>query len=169
LRGLEGVDVTVLREGLYCESWPLYFGYYFALKREERTEVVVAGDGKVSWTGIGDMALCTAKILAEPGAKWAGRTVYLSQKKTRTLGDVAGIVSKFRGEEVGLKVVERKKYEDYYVGRGMQRASVEWWSSTFDALRDGECAIEDDTLETILKEAGRTPKSLDETIEAMMQ
>ncbi|EAT84777.1 hypothetical protein HBH56_147400 [Parastagonospora nodorum] len=169
LRGLEGVGVTVLREGLYCESWPLYFGYYFGLKGEKRREVVVAGDGKVSWTSIDDMAFCTAKVLAEPGEKWAGRTVYLSQKKTRTLEDVAGIVSRVRGEEVGLKVVERKEYEDYYVGRGMERASVEWWSSTYDALRDGECAIDDDTLETILKEAGRTPKSLDETIEEMMQ
>lgn len=169
LRGLEGVKVTVLREGLYCESWPLYFGYYFGLKGEERREVVVAGDGEVSWTSIADMAFCTAKILAEEGGKWAGRTVYLSQKETRTLGDVAGIVSRVRGEEVGLKVVERKEFEDYYVGRGMERASVEWWSSTYDALKDGECAIEDDTLETILKEPGRTPTSLEETVEKMMQ
>ncbi|KAH7561888.1 hypothetical protein BM1_02992 [Bipolaris maydis] len=40
------VGTTVMREGLYSESWPLYLGYYFGLGAEKRTEVVVAGDGE---------------------------------------------------------------------------------------------------------------------------
>jgi uncharacterized protein YbjT (DUF2867 family) len=168
LSKVEAVQVTVIREGLYNESWPLYFGYYFKLKEETRKEVLVAGDGQISWTGIPDMAFCTAKILSEPSDKWAGKTFYLSQKKTWTLNDIAGIVSKARGEKVSLKMVSRKEYEDHYVGTGMEKASVEWWSSTYDALKDGECAINDDTLETILKEAGRTPKPLEETIGEML-
>ena len=57
---------TIIREGLYNESWPLYFGYYFGLKEEARKEVVVAGDGPVSWTSVPDMAFGTAKVLAAP-------------------------------------------------------------------------------------------------------
>lgn len=164
------VKVTVLREGLYNESWPLYFGYYFGLKEEARQEVVVAGDGPISWTAIADMAFATAKILSAASEAWAGRTVYLSQKKTWSLADIAGIVSKIRGEQVSLKVVSRKEYEEFYVnGKGMERASVEWWSSTYDALRDRECAIDDATLEDFLKRAGRSPKPLEDTIEAMLK
>jgi uncharacterized protein YbjT (DUF2867 family) len=164
------VRVTVIREGLYNESWPLYFGYYFGLREESRREVLVAGDGRISWTAIPDMGYATAKVLSEPGEKWAGKTFYLSQKRTWSLRDVAGIVSKVRGEEVGLKVVSRSEYEEYYVGeKGMERASVEWWSSTYDALEDGECAIEDGTLEAILKEAGREPVPLEKTIEEMLR
>jgi uncharacterized protein YbjT (DUF2867 family) len=164
------VKVTILREGLYNESWPLYFGYYFGLKQEERQEVLIAGDGQISWTSIPDMAYATAKVLSERSEKWAGKTFYLSQKRTWSLKDIAGIVSKVRGEEVTLRHIDRKEYEDFYVGeKGMEKPSVEWWSSTYDALKDGECAIVDDTLETILREDGRTPKTLDETIEEMMK
>ncbi|KAH9865131.1 hypothetical protein IAQ61_009078 [Plenodomus lingam] len=164
------VRVTVVREGLYSESWPLYFGYYFGLKGETRREVVVAGDGGVSWTSIADMAFCTAKVLAAPGEAWAGKTFYLSQRRTWTLADIAQIVGEVRGKEVRVKVVSRKEFEEYYVRtKGMERPAVEWWSSTYDALEDGECAIEDPTLETMLKEAGRTPKALEETIKEMMR
>lgn len=172
LKGLEGegkVKVTILREGLYNESWPLYFGYFFKLKGETRKEVLAAGDGPISWTSIPDMAFGTAKILSQPSDEWKGRTFYLSQKKTWTLRDIAGIVSKVKGEEVQLRVVGRKEYEDFYVNEmGMEKASVEWWSSTYDALKDGECAIDDSTLEQILKEAGREPETLEGTIEKMM-
>lgn len=162
------VKVTILREGLYNESWPLYFGYYFGLKDEGRGEVVVAGDGRVSWTAIADMAYGTARILAARGKEWEGRMVYLSQREVWTLRDVAGMVGKSKGREVELKVVGRKEYEEFYVGQGKEKASVEWWSSTYDALEDGECAIEDETLEELLKEGGRVPKSLEETVREML-
>ncbi|KAF9698281.1 hypothetical protein EKO04_003884 [Ascochyta lentis] len=163
------VRVTIIREGLYNESWPLYFGYFFGLKDETREEVFVAGDGPISWTSIPDMGYGTAKILAAPSEEWSGKTFYLSQKKTWTLHDIAQIISKIKGGEIKLKVVSRKEYENYYTERGTERASVEWWSSSYDALKDGECAIEDPTLEGLLKEADRTPKPLEETIEEMMK
>lgn len=75
-----------------------------------------------------------------------------------------------RGEKVELKIVSRKEFEDYYVkNKEMERLAVEWWSSTFDAVKDGECDIKDTTLEEILKEAGRKPKPLEETVEEMMK
>ncbi|KAJ4410421.1 hypothetical protein N0V91_001907 [Didymella pomorum] len=163
------VNITVIREGLYNESWPLYFGYYFGLKDETRKEVLVAGDGPVSWTSIPDMAFGTAKVLAAPSEEWSGKTFYLSQKKTWTLQQIAEIVSKVRGEDVELKVVSRKEYEEFYAERGTERASVEWWSSSYDALKDGECAIDDATLENLLDEAGRSPKPIEETIGEMLK
>ncbi|OAL50041.1 NAD(P)-binding protein [Pyrenochaeta sp. DS3sAY3a] len=164
------VRVTVLREGLYSESWPLYFGYFFGLRGDARSEVVVGGDGAVSWTSIADMAFATAVILSQDRAKWAGRTVYLSQKATRTLGEIAGTVSRVLGREVRIKVVGREAYETYYVEEsGRERLSVEWWSSTYEALEEGECAIEDSTLENILGEVGRVPKGVDETIREMLE
>lgn len=163
------IKVTIIREGLYNESWPLYFGYYFGLKEETRKEVVVAGDGPVSWTSIADMAYGTAKVLVAPSEAWSGKTFYLSQKKTRTLQDVAQIVSEVQGKEVKLKVVGRKEYEDFYAEKGTERASVEWWSSSYDALKDRECAIEDPTLEVLLKEAGKTPEPLEDTIREMLK
>lgn len=171
LNELEGkVKSTVVREGLYNESWPLYFGYYFGLKDETRKEVLVAGDGPISWTSIPDMAYGTAKVLSASSDDWAGKTFYLSQKRSWTLQDIAGIVSKVKGEDVKLKVVSIKVYEDFYVNeKGMERPSVEWWSSSYDALKDEECKIDDGTLEKLLKEAGRQPKALEDTIAEMLR
>lgn len=163
------VKVTIIREGLYNESWPLYFGYYFGLKEETRKEVLVAGDGPISWTSIPDMAYATAKILAAPSDEWSGRTFYLSQKKTWTLQDIARIISNVSGRTIELKIVSRREYEDFYAEKGIERASVEWWSSSYDALKDGECAIDDSTLENLLKENGRYPVPLEETIEEMLK
>ncbi|KAF2116605.1 hypothetical protein BDV96DRAFT_518639 [Lophiotrema nucula] len=164
------VDYTVIREGLYNESWPLYLGYYFGLKEETRKEIVVAGDGPISWTSIPDMGFCTAKILAGSPDEWKSRTVYLSQSQTWTAKEIAEMISKAKGEEVQLKVVGRKEFEDYYAKeKGMERPALEWWSSSYDAVKDGECKIEDSTLEDMLKEAGRKPKSLEVTVQEMMK
>jgi uncharacterized protein YbjT (DUF2867 family) len=163
------VKITIIREGLYNESWPLYFGYYFGLKNETRKEVLVAGDGPISWTSIPDLGYATARILVAPSEEWAGKTCYLSQGKTWTLQDIAEIVSRVRNEQVELKVVNKKEYEDFYIGgKAREKASVEWWSSTYEALEAGECKIEDGTLEGFLREAGREPKTLEATIEEML-
>lgn len=163
------VDYTIIREGLYNESWPLYLGYYYGLREDKRKEVIVAGDGPISWTAIADMGFATAKIVVAPSEEWKGKTFYLSQNRTWTLEDIARIVSRARGEDVDLKIVSRKEHEEHYIKeKGMEKAAVEWWSSTYDAVKDGECDIKDTTLEDLLKEAGVTPISLDTTIEAMM-
>jgi uncharacterized protein YbjT (DUF2867 family) len=162
------VDHTIIREGLYNESWPLYFGYYFRLHDEKRPQVVVAGDGPISWTAIADMAFGTAKIVTAPSDVWKGKTVYLAQNKTCSLEEIARQVSSSQGRDIRLKTVSRKEYEDHYVVNGTDRASVEWWSTTYDALKDGECDIKDDTLEAMLREAGRKPKAIDETIAEML-
>jgi uncharacterized protein YbjT (DUF2867 family) len=163
------VAYSIIREGLYNESWPLYFGYYFGLRNEKRREIVVAGDGPISWTAIADMAFATAKIVAAPSEEWKDKTFYLSQNKTWTLEDIAHTVSKEIGEDVGIKVLSRKPHEDYYVNeKQMERPAVEWWSSTYEAIEDGECDIKDTTLEGILEEAGRKPKSLEATIKEML-
>jgi len=169
-KGREGLDYTIIREGLYNESWPLYLGYYYGLKEETRKEVVVAGDGPISWTSIADMAFGTARIVAGPSEKWTGKTIYLSQNRNWRLRDVAEMVTEVRQEIVKLKVVSKDEHIRHYVEeKGMDRAAVEWWASTYEALEDGECDIQDSTLEKMLWESGRKPKSMRETIVEMLQ
>ncbi|GAB7341771.1 hypothetical protein MBLNU457_g0103t1 [Dothideomycetes sp. NU457] len=166
----KGVDSTVLREGLYNESWPLYFGHY-DVAGDERTTVKVGGDSKISWTGIADLGLANALVLVAPREEWKGRTVYLSNtKEPRTIAEVAAMVSKAKGRDVGLEVVSRQEHERYYVQeRKMGKAMIEWWASTYDALRDQECLIKDDTFDTLLASKGRTPKRVEDTVSEMIQ
>ncbi|OJD29441.1 family transcriptional regulator [Diplodia corticola] len=169
-----GIDHTILREGLYNESWPLYLGHGELLTGgDEREEVVVAGDGRISWAAIDDLGLATAAILAagdeERARRWAGATATLATTAPVTLREVAAMVSKARGRKVELKVVGRDEHERYYVERrGVEEAYVKWWSTTYDAVRDGECDHQDPLLERILARfGGRKPKPIRETIEEM--
>lgn len=161
------VKYTILREGLYNESWPLYFGYY-DLKNDARSDIVTAGDGLISWTAIADLGLATALVIVEPSAKYAGQTFYLSGLKTHSLKDIAAIISKLKKKEVRLKTVPRDEYVDYYAKTGIERASVEWWSTTYAALNKNECSINDPTLTNLLSSRGVEPKPVEETIKEML-
>jgi hypothetical protein len=146
----------------------LYFGYYDP-KGDERDEVIVAGDGPVSWTGLGDLGLGTALVVAEGSARYVGKTFYLAGGETHSLEDVAGMVSKARGEEVRLKVVRREEYCRFHEEEmGTDKAEVKWWSSTYASLTNGDCMIEDRALEELLKRRGVRLKGFEETVKEML-
>jgi uncharacterized protein YbjT (DUF2867 family) len=165
----DGMKITMIREGLYNESWPLYFGHY-NIKGDDRSEVMVAGDGKISWTSIADLGFATAQVLAASGDTYAGRTIYLSNTMgAKTLKEIAEIVSKVKGKQIALKVVDRNEHEKFYVEeRKMDEGNVKWWAATYNALRDGECDIKDDTFDHLLAKKDRKAKPVEETIEEML-
>ncbi|KAK8086199.1 NAD(P)-binding protein [Apiospora phragmitis] len=158
------VQVTVLREGLYNESWPLYLGYFFDPKNDERGVVKLSRDGKICWTAIADLGVANALVLTQPGAEWAGKTCYLSTTPAgaRDMKEIAAMVLEARSEisgkkdgKVEVEIVGRQEHERHYVeDRGMDRPAVEWWSATYDALEDGECLIDDPTLGRLLDTVG---------------
>lgn len=167
LSGQKDFKYTLIREGLYNESWPLYLGHY-DFPGDDRMAIPVGGDSKISWTSIADLGLATALILTSTSRDWNGKMCYLSQKQTATLKDIAKMVSKARGKEVTLEIVEREDHEKYYVKeRKMDEAYVKWWAKTYDALRDNECSISDSTLEDLLGTKGVKPKPIEETIAEM--
>jgi hypothetical protein len=73
-----------------------------------------------------------------------------------------------------LKVVPREEYVRSYVEEmgmemGMEKANIEWWSTSYDALKCGECQIEDSTFGDLLSRRGGKPQSIHETVRAMLQ
>lgn len=164
------VASTVVREGLYNESWPLYLGYYDPAA-DDRGEVPLAGDGRICWTAIEDLGLGSALVLVAPGAEYAGKTFYLSTPPStaKTLREVAALVAAGRGRDVSVKKVDTLAHEGYYVGqRGMDALSVQWWVGTYDALEDGECLIDDSTLSRLLASRGKVPVPMEETVLSMV-
>ncbi|KAI1381646.1 NAD(P)-binding protein [Hypoxylon crocopeplum] len=163
--------VVFVREGLYNESWPLYLGYFDA-RTDDRGEVRVAADGRVCWTSIKDLGIASALVLVAPGDEYAGRTFYLSTspKGARSLAEVAALVAKARGRDVSVKIVGSEEYERHYVeDRRRDRPAVKWWASTYAALADGECLVDDPTLERLLATVGVKPTPIEETISAMVE
>lgn len=160
---------TIIREGLYNESWPLYFGHY-DVPSDYRSEVVTAGDSPISWTSIPDLGLANALILSDATSEWKDKTFYLSQRKAHTLSEIADMVSKARGKDVKFKTVSRGEHERFYVQeRGMPEPMITWWSKTYDALNDRECEIHDPTLEKLLARKGVKPTPMQETVQQMLK
>ncbi|EOD49033.1 putative -like family protein [Neofusicoccum parvum UCRNP2] len=169
LRMLSDTGYTIIREGLYNESWPLYLGHGDLSGQDDRGEVVVAGDGRISWAAIDDLGLATACILVDQPSGYAGVTLTLSTTTSATLQGVASMVSAAKGRQINLKVVGRDEHEKFYIEqRGIGPGYARWWSTTYDALRDNECENKDTTLERLLAKHGRKPKPLQETITEMV-
>ncbi|KAI4860638.1 NAD(P)-binding protein [Hypoxylon rubiginosum] len=167
--------VTILREGLYNESWPLYLGYFDvggADADTDRTEVPLAADGPVSWTAIADLGVGSALVLTAASAEWSGKTFYLSTRAAgaRGLAGIAKLVGEARGKAVGIKTVGRKEHERYYVQRRGEKEgpAVRWWAGTYEALEAGECAVDDPTLERLLERVGVKATGVEECIRAMV-
>lgn len=160
---------TIIREGLYNESWPLYFGHY-DLPNDDRTEIIVGGDGPASWTSIADLGLGTAIVLSEPVEKWTGKTFYLANTQNpKSLSDIVTMVSTAKGKDIALKVVPRAEHERHHIeDRGETDGMIKWWAKTYDALPENECKITDGTLEELLSRQGRKPTPLEETLREML-
>ncbi|KAG9693296.1 NAD(P)-binding protein, partial [Aureobasidium melanogenum] len=170
LANLQNIDYTVLREGLYNESWPLYASYY-DLKDDKRSEVPIGGDSPISWTAISDLGLASALVIVAPSSEYAAKTFYLSATQgARTISQVLEKVSAVRSKTVSTKVVSREELESYYVQDiKLSEPAAKWWAASYDALRDQECLINDPTLEKLLATKGQKPKPVEETIEEMLR
>ncbi|KAI5242056.1 NAD(P)-binding protein [Aureobasidium subglaciale] len=164
------INYTIMREGLYNESWPLYASYY-DLKDDQRSEVPIAGDSPISWTAISDLGLASALVIVAPSSEYAHKTFYLSRTEgARTINQVLDKVSAVRSKKVSTKIITHQKLESYYVrDRKLSEPAAKWWVATYDALRDEECLINDPTLEKLLAAKGRKPKPVEETIEEMLR
>ena len=162
------VQYTIIREGLYNESWPLYLGYYFDLMKEQREKVIVAADGPISWTSIADLGLATALVLVDETRKFEEKTFYLSGLETKTLREIAKVVSEVKGKMVEVEVVGPEEYVRHYVEKGRTRASVQWWVSSYKELERGECDIKDRTFSELLQKRGVRPKPVEDTIREML-
>lgn len=157
---------TIIREGIYSESWPLYLGN-FDLGHDSRATICLPGDGKISWTSIADLGLANALILVAPPEEWAGQTCYLSQRTAHTLKDVGAIVSKSQGE-IEVHIVSKEEYLQASAERDVPEGLTTWWCPTYDALDAEECDIQDGTLERLLNEKTIKPKAMEETVLEMV-
>ncbi len=61
-----GLTYTILREGIYSESYPLYFGFWSAKEGEDEV-LVPHSDGGIAWVCREDLGEGTARILVAVG------------------------------------------------------------------------------------------------------
>ena len=169
LRLLVDISYTIIREAPYAELWPLYLGFYDG-PSDKRRDLLIAGDGPVSWTSIQDLGLGTALILADMSTSWSGVTTTLSSQFAVPLHHIAEIVTRLCGNETRLSIVSQEQYIQYYTHeQGIDENISRWWVSTYAALTRHEGWHADaPLLSRLLEKFGRKPKHIDEVVQEML-
>jgi uncharacterized protein YbjT (DUF2867 family) len=136
-----GVPYTIIREGVYIESWPLFTGFY----APGVSELVIAGDGGVAWADRDDLAEGTAKVLA--GDEFENQTITFTGSKAYNMLETVAIVSSIIGKEINLRVVSEEEYHRYHADKA---GVIKFWVSTYPWLETGGVAVVDPLLEKLL-------------------
>ncbi|MFI6063742.1 NmrA family NAD(P)-binding protein [Micromonospora sp. NPDC051227] len=158
LAGL-GVPFTALRNGFYAST--LSFSIRTAL---ETGRLVAPADGPVSWTAHADLAEAAAAALTEEGLL-DGVTAPLTASEMLDLEAVAAILSDVTGRTVERVVAEDDQWRASSIERGMPAAAADFTLGMYRAAREGEFAVTDPTLETVI---GHRPTSVRSVLEAIV-
>ena len=181
-----GIRYTILREGIYSESYPLYLGFFDAKTQQEssKREVLVPATQNegIAWVSRDELGEGTARILCNvfenldrpDGGPYADKTILLSGPRAVSLKDVGGAVNKVLGWEGDEELRVREVPEDEFVKchaanrEGSMEAEdfIRAWATSFPAIAKGELAVVDPSLQQIL---GRKPKDFHEVLPVLLQ
>jgi len=152
LLAASGVPFTSLRNGFYATTVPLLLG-----DAEKTGEWRVPAGGKASWTAPTDLAEAAALILTSEPGRFDG-PLTLTASEAPDLAEVAEIASQRSGRNIHITTISDEEYRSLLLARGTPVGIVELTLSIFIAMRRGEFALVDPTLQTLL---ARKPQTLD--------
>ncbi len=170
-----GVKYTIIREGIYSESYPLYLGYLDvqkAVSGEDRRVVVPCGaEAGIAWVAKDDLGNGTARIMCDVSGEFDNKTVLLSGAKAIPIKHMADVISGLWGwvdrplkvEEVGEE--EFVKYQvERKTGGKEDKATldmVQRWATSYPAIEKGELAVVDSLLQRLI---GKELKTMEEPL-----
>jgi hypothetical protein len=179
---------TIIREGIYAESYPLYLGFFdpasMSNLTDRRVVLPTSGGAGVAWATKSDLAEGTSRILAETPANpdhvrpsdFVNATVLLSGSRALPLSSVAATISKcldWEERPLQIDVVGTDAYVDYQLGRGASSKSnpptrefLEAWATTYPGMERGDTAVVDPLLRDLL---GRDITSMEERLRELLR
>ena len=181
-----GIRYTILREGIYSESYPLYLGFFDAKSQQEssKREVLVPATQNegIAWASRDELGEGTARVLLNvfenlnqpDGGPYADKTILLSGPRAVSLKDIGDALNNVLGWAGDGELRLREVPEDEFVkhlaanrGGGKEAEDfVRAWATSFPAIAKGELAVVDPSLQQIL---GRKPKDFYEVLPGLLQ
>lgn len=166
-----GFGYTVVREGLYTESYPLYTAFFDP--KNPVSEIKIPHDGSgpgIAWVKREELGEGTAELLkrfvSDPkGFPYLQKTVLLSGKRVLSLQESVDILAKVAKVPVKITQVSRDEFaaqpqvKPNFIYHAVDHSKV--WTTTFEAFRRGEAAYASPLLEELL---GREPEDFETTV-----
>lgn len=164
---------TVIREGLYTESFPIYTGWLDPKNPPDSNLVTIPHDGLgpgVAWAKREELGEATANMLVSymknpEGFPYVNRAVLLVGPKEVSLGDTVDAIGREIGRPLMIRPISADEYtrlpavKGTFVYRGVDLAGE--WTTAWEAMRKGEVAVTSDILGKWL---GREPEDYETTI-----
>ena len=147
----QGQPFTSLRHGFYTES-----AWHLISRGIAAGEIRAPEDGPVSWTTRADLAEADALVLAEEG-RLNGITPPLTAPEAFTLADLAAIASELTGRDIKRVTLTDAEWHSATVAQGVPAPVADMFLGTYRAMRRGDFAAIDPTLEQLL---GRRPHTM---------
>lgn len=162
---------TVIREGLYSESYPLYTAFFDPKNPVDEIKIPHDGSGPgIAWVKREELGEGTAELLKrfvqdQAGFLYRNRKVLLSGPKTLTLGETVAILAKVANHSVHIQpasvdeFARQPQVSPNFTYHGVDHSKV--WTTTFEAFRRGEGAFVSPLLGELL---GREPEDFETTV-----
>jgi len=171
-----GFGYTVVREGLYCESYPLYTSFFDPKKPSREIKIPHDGGGPgIAWVKREELGEGTAELIRRfvesenpDGFEYRNSRVLLSGQKTLTLAETVEILGKVSGKPVSIREVSNEEYaalpenKEGFTYKGVSYAYP--WTTAFEAFRRGEGACVEPLLRELL---GREPEGFETTFRSL--
>jgi len=170
---LSGLTYTIIREGIYSESYPLYLGFFDPSSSASEIHIPQDGEGGIAWACRDELGEATARLLVQAADKeqvaeqFKNQTVLLSGPRALSLSQIAGIVSKKLGRDIRVVYVDIEEYSTSsttLLKLGPEFAKL--WATTYKALQKGECSVISPLLEILL---GRKPTEMEEVLNRLLR
>ncbi|KAM0716321.1 hypothetical protein Q7P37_007766 [Cladosporium fusiforme] len=170
-REVPGFAFTVVRQGLYSESYPLYTAFFDPRSPSEEIKIPHDGSGPgIAWVKREELGEGNAefvkRFLDNPTEfQYRNSTVLLSGQKTLTLAGTVDILGEIANAPVKIKNVSVEDYakqpqnSQALTYRGYDYSPL--WASAFEAFRRGEGSYVSPLLRELL---GREQESFKTTI-----
>lgn len=163
---------TVIREGLYSESYPLYTAFFNPA--QPRSEIKIPHDGSgpgVAWVKREELGEGTAELIhrfvKQPTQfTWRNQVVLLSGQKVLTLAETVEVLGEVANAPVHIKQVSDDEFATQpevppnFTYRGVDLSKP--WATAFEAFRSGEGAHVSPLLKELL---GREPEDFKTTVQ----
>lgn len=166
------ITYTILREGLYTESFPLYFGLYDLSSKP--TEVSIPpgdNDGLIAFTKRDELGEATAKVIknfVDGGSEFANKTILLSAEPRYSLRSLGELIGRILGSQpVTINYVSAEEYAapggkaSSFIGTPEMAKD---WSTTYPAIGKGETSYTGEGSQELARILGRQPEAVEVTV-----
>lgn len=166
---------TVVRQGLYTESYGLYLA--FLDLSNPPIELSIPHDGKgpgISWVKRDELGEGTAHLLADYAQNsttfpYINETLLLSGPQAISIEASVEIISRVTGKNVKIRQCSVDEWASQDSARGassyLAGDMAKRWATAYDALRRGEGAVVTGHLRRLID---REPETFEKTIASMM-